>query len=46
MILRMKAFDLAIKTGNFQAAFQQWKKLFKDKISFSPNKGCGCHGFN
>ncbi len=46
MILRIKAFELSIKTGNFPTAFKQWDKLFKNKISISPNKGCGCNGAN
>ena len=46
MILRLKAFDLSLRTGNYQVAFKQWDKLFKNKISVSPTKGCGCNGIN
>lgn len=46
MILRIKAFDLSLRTGNYSVAFKQWDKLFKNKISVSPNKGCGCNGIN
>lgn len=44
-ILRYKAFELALKTGNYTLAFKYWNKFFKDKIStVSKPKGCGCHG--
>lgn len=46
MILRLKAFDLSLRTGNYSIAFKQWDKLFKNKISVSPNTGCGCNGIN
>ena len=46
MILRMKAFELSLRTGNFQTAFKQWEKLLKDKTSVSYSKGCRCNGFN
>lgn len=44
MILRLKAFELSLKTGNYPIAFKQWYNLFKNKISVSPSKGCGCNG--
>ena len=44
MILRLKAFELSIKTGNFITAIKQWDKLFKNKRIVSPTKGCGCNG--
>lgn len=44
MILRLKAFELSLKTGNYPTAFHQWKTLFKNKVSVSPVKKCGCHG--
>lgn len=43
MILRLKAFELSIKTGNFLTAIKYWDKLFKNKRIVSPNK-CGCNG--
>ncbi len=46
MILRLKAFDLALRTGNYPIAFKQWNVLFKNKVSVSPSKGCGCNGIN
>lgn len=44
MILRLKAFELSIKTGNFITAIKQWDKLLKNKGIVSPTKGCGCNG--
>lgn len=44
MILRLKAFELSLKTGNFLTAIKQWYKLFKNKRIVSPTKGCGCNG--
>lgn len=44
MILRLKAFELSLKTGNFITAIEQWDKLFKKKRIVSPTKGCGCNG--
>lgn len=46
MILRIKAFELSLKTGNFPTAFKQWDRLFKNKINVSSNKECGCNGIN
>lgn len=44
-ILRYKAFELALKTGNYPIAFKYWKEFFKNKISnIVKPKGCGCHG--
>lgn len=43
MILRLKAFELSINTGNFITAINQWDKLFKNKRIVSSNK-CGCNG--
>lgn len=41
-ILKLKAFQLAIKTGNYPVAIQYWDKFFKYKTNVSQNKGCGC----
>lgn len=43
MILRLKAFELSINTGNFTTAIDQWNKLFKNKRIVPSNK-CGCNG--
>jgi hypothetical protein len=43
MILRLKAFELAIKTGNYPTAFKQWDAL-KNKSIVPTKRGCGCHG--
>lgn len=42
--IKLKAFDLSLRTGNFLKAIDFWKTLFKDKKTVSYNKGCGCHG--
>lgn len=44
MILRMNAFKLSVKTGNYLTAIKQWDKLLKNKRIVSPTKGCGCNG--
>lgn len=44
MILRLKAFELSLKTGNFLMAIKYWDKLFKNKKIVSTTKGCGCNG--
>lgn len=44
MILRLKAFELSLKTGNYPTAFKQWDKLFKNKIGITTIKRCGCNG--
>lgn len=46
MILRINAFKLSIKTGNFFTAIKQWNKLLKNKRIVSPIKGCGCNGIS
>lgn len=43
MILRIKAFELSLKTGHYAIAFEQWNKLFKCKKNVpSLNRPCGC----
>lgn len=42
--IKLKAFDLSLKTGNFLKAIDFWKTIFKDKKAVTYNKGCGCHG--
>lgn len=46
MILRIKAFDISLRTGHYTMAFKYWDKLFKNKANVSPNKGCGCNGIS
>lgn len=46
MILRLKAFELALKTGNYTTAIKYWGRLFKNKISVPSKKNCGCNGIN
>lgn len=42
-ILRVKAFMLSIKTGNYLQAIKYWNKFFKDRNS-KTIKTCGCNG--
>lgn len=44
MILRLKAFDLSLRTGSFTMAIKQWDRLFKNKKTVPSKKGCGCNG--
>lgn len=46
-ILRLKAFKLALKTGNYPVAIEYWNTLFKNKpfSSIGINKKCGCNGY-
>lgn len=46
MILRIKAFEYSLKTGNTITAFKQWDKLIKTESSVRPAKNCGCNGLN
>ena len=46
MILRLNAFELSIKTGNFITAIKQWDKLLKNKGIVLPTRGCGCKGID
>lgn len=44
-ILRFKAFELSLRTGNYTLAIDYWRKFFKNRTSsISKPKGCGCHG--
>lgn len=44
-ILRYKAFELSLRTGNYPIAIDYWKKFFSGKtLSISKPKGCGCYG--
>lgn len=47
MILRLKALDLALKTGNNDVAAKYWTKMFKGKTTTTSSKSnCGCNGLN
>lgn len=43
-ILRIKALELSLKTGNYHIAIKQWNKLFKNKGIVPTIKNCNCHG--
>lgn len=44
-ILRFKAVELSIKTGNYSQAIKYWKKFFLGiKNNNNVNTGCNCHG--
>lgn len=42
MILRLKAFDLSLKTGNYSVAEKQYDKFFNKKINMLSKNNCGC----
>lgn len=42
MYLRLKAFDISLRTGNILKAIDFWKSLFKERKAIT-YKGCGCH---
>lgn len=44
MILRLKALELSLKTGNYTTAIKWWNKLFKNKAGVSITKKCNCNG--
>lgn len=44
-IFRIKALDLAIKTGNYQEAIKYWNKFFKIlNYRVETSSSCGCYG--
>lgn len=44
-IFRIKALDLAIKTGNYQEAIKYWNKFFKVmSYNVESSSSCGCYG--
>lgn len=43
-ILRIKALDLSIKTGNYIEAIKYWKKFFKGTTINNNHSNCNCHG--
>lgn len=44
-ILRKKALDLSIDTGNYTDAIKYWGLLTNNNLTTKTNN-CGCHGFN
>lgn len=44
-ILQQKAFDLALKTGNYNEAIKYWELFFSDTRNFIKHK-CGCNGIS
>lgn len=42
-ILRLKAIELSIKTGNYLQAIKYWKEFFNSSNTITP-KPCGCYG--
>lgn len=44
MILRLKALELAFKTGHYKVAIEHWYNLFKNKKTVSRGRRCGCNG--
>lgn len=46
-IFKMKALDLAIKTGNYLEVIRYWNKFFKSiKYNVESSTTCGCYGGN
>ena len=43
MILRLKALELCVRTGNYTKAISYWKKFFLGKTQVS-TYNCGCNG--
>lgn len=43
-ILRVKALETTIKTGNYTQAIQYYNRFFRDKYSPGYVKTCSCHG--
>lgn len=44
MILKLKAIELCIRTGNYPQAIKYWKKFFIKNDCKSPTSNCGCYG--
>lgn len=44
MILRLKALELCIRTGNYTQAIKYWKKFFCTTINQIPTYNCTCNG--
>lgn len=44
MILRLKALELCIRTGNYPQAIKYWKRFFNETTSEIPTYNCRCNG--
>lgn len=44
MILRLKALDLCIRTGNYTQAIKYWKKFFSNNKVVALTNNCKCNG--
>lgn len=44
MILRLKALELSIRTGNYPQAIKYWNKFFLNQNNKVPIYNCGCNG--
>lgn len=44
-ILRLKAFELSYKAGQYPLAIEEWKKLSRTNV-VGTKRGCGCNGYN
>lgn len=43
-ILRLKAFELSIKTGHYTKSIEYWNRFFKNIKNNNINTDCLCHG--
>ena len=43
-ILRFKAIEIGVRTGNYPLVIKYWKKFFSGKKNISVTKNCGCYG--
>lgn len=43
-ILRFKAIEIGVKTGNYPLVIKYWKKFFSGRKNVSTTKNCGCYG--
>ena len=43
-ILRFKALELSIKTGNYTQAIKYWKQFFSKRKPVTVKNNCGCYG--
>lgn len=44
MILRLKALELCIRTGNYPQAIKYWKKFFSNNNRVTTTSNCRCNG--
>lgn len=45
LILRVKALELAVRTGNYPQAIRYWTKFFLTSVFRTDNPGCPCGSF-